>query len=248
MALLNLILMAVLTALGLFKVDNPPKDPPAGDPPKDPPADPPADDDDDDGDDDGDAGKPDLSTLTPEQLQARLTKARRDAKSAKGMGKAEREKREAAERQLSAIATALGLKPEDNDPEKLQAALSTTQVELRQERVENALYREAVKQGAKPEHLLRWLKGGGELADLDPSSDTFKSDLRQLVTDTLEEQSDLKAAPGAPGGAGAGRSGGEFGGAGTKSLDERIAEAQSKGDFKETIRLQAEKLTGGAPS
>lgn len=252
MALFNLILMAVLTALGVLKVDDPPKDPPP-DPPKDPPKDPAKDDDDDDdadddaddgADDGGDGGKPDLTGLTPEQLQARLTKARRDVKSAKGMGKSEREKREKAERQLSAIAAALGLKPEDNDPEKLQASLEATQGELRSEKVENALYREAVKQGAKPEHLLRWLKGGGELADLDPKSDTFKADLAQLVTDTLEEVGDLKVPAN---GAGAGKSGGEFGGAGSKTLDEQIEAARSKGDHKEAIRLQAEKLTSGTP-
>lgn len=147
----------------------------------------------------------------PTQLQRELDEARRQAAG-------ERQKRTDAETQraqaldaFKPIAKLLGFDTgEEPDAAKLQAALEETQGQLRAERVNNAFFRIAAQVGADPELTLRYLRGGNELNDLDPSKDDFEATLKTIVQAAVTSTPQLKAA--APQAGGGAFDGGSLGG------------------------------------
>jgi hypothetical protein len=205
-ALLNLLLLPILAALGLFSADGggAPGDAGAG------------------GNTSGGgqgtgqsgatgaSGKPDAGgQAQPTQqgtaledvarLQAELNTARAEAGRYRAAG-------------IQAIADALGIKiPKGDGDEGQEAAIATLQREINDLRTEAranaitaAFERVVGKLGAKPVLTRRYVDG--QLADLDPKAADFTQKLEQIVQAAIDEEPALKAAQAAA------RSGGEFNG------------------------------------
>lgn len=136
----------------------------------------------------------------PAALQREVDEARRQAA-------AERTKRTDAEtarnqalEAFKPIAKLLGFDTgQEPDPAALQQKLEQTQAELRAERVNNTFYRVASQVDANPELTLRYLRGGNELSDLDPSADDFEATLKTIVQAAISSTPALKATPQAGG-------------------------------------------------
>ena len=136
----------------------------------------------------------------PAALQREVDEARRQAA-------AERTKRTDAEtarnqalEAFKPIAKLLGFDTgQEPDPAALQQKLEQTQAELRAERVNNTFYRVASQVDANPELTLRYLRGGNELNDLDPSADDFEATLKTIVQAAISSTPALKATPQAGG-------------------------------------------------
>lgn len=134
----------------------------------------------------------------------------------RGDYKAERAKRQAAEKSAADAAAkaakdaaetarneltqqlgkALGLVPEDAaDPDKLAKELSSKDVELRQSRIELALYQAAARPeiGADPHALLDSRGFMNKVAKFDPASDTFAADLESAIKTAVEANPKLRA-------------------------------------------------------
>ena len=139
----------------------------------------------------------------------------------------------------------LGIKVEGAEPDagELAKQVETWQNKYKQERVGNAVHRIATELGAKPNSVMRYLRGGDELSELDPEADTFEQELKSVVQRALTDEPGLKVAPAAPP-----RSGAEFNGGSGKTLDEQIAEAEKAGDYKTSLRLKLAKENVGASS
>ncbi len=136
---------------------------------------------------------------------------------------------------LTPLFIALGIKVEgaEPDPNELAKQVETWQNKYKQERVSNAVHRIATELGAKTGSLMRYLRGGDELSELDPEADNFEQELKSVVQRALTDEPGLKAAAAPPP-----RSGAEFNGGGGKTLDEQIAEAEKAGDYRTSIRLK----------
>lgn len=152
-----------------------------------------------------------------------------------------KEERDRSSRLLSALKPALdvlGIKVEgaEVDPAELAKQADTWKGKYMAERVSNAVHRQAATLGARPEALMRYLRGGDELSGLDPEADEFEQELKAIAQRALEAEPGLKAAPAVPQ-----RSGAEFSGQGGKTLDEQIAEAEKAGDYKTSMRLKLAK-------
>lgn len=150
---------------------------------------------------DGQAPAQEGTKLTdPTELQQALNRANAQAAS-------ERNKRQTAETRATQlaeafkpIAKALGLDAGgEPDPAQLQQKLAETTAQLRAEKVNNAFYRVASQVGANPELTLRYLRGGNELADLDPAASDFEATLKTIVQAAIDSTPALKAAPQAGG-------------------------------------------------
>jgi hypothetical protein len=138
-----------------MEVDPPPADnPPATDPPADPPADPAA-------ADDGKGGK--------DAILADLAKER-DKRQA--LEQTVNELKTAQQSQLDAIATALGLKSDDNppDPAALTAQVEAEQARAREAALHLAVYRHAGAHEANPDALLDSASFLRSLAEVDPTN------------------------------------------------------------------------------
>lgn len=177
----------------------------------------------------GEGGEP---AETPE------LKASREAAKYRNQAKDEREKNTKLVNALRPMLEALGIKVEGGEPDPVALAKQADEWKGKyvKERLNNAVHREAAKQGATPDKLMRWLRGGDELGGLDPEADTFEQELTSVVQRALTDNPDLKAAPAVPR-----QSGAEFNGAGGKSLDEQIADAEKAGDIKLSLRLKLAK-------
>lgn len=136
----------------------------------------------------------------------------------KAIEKAEQDKQST----LDAIARALGLKKgEEVDPAKLAEQLTgerdTARSELRQTRIELAIYETASKHGAKPSALRDSRSFLSKVADLDPSDKGFRDALIEAAKEAVKDNPALAAEAskpparsgaemtGAPGGAGGGK-------------------------------------------
>src|SRR5688500_17296557 len=118
---------------------------------------------------------------------------------------------------------ALGIKVEgaDVDPAELTKQVDTWKGKYMAERISNAVHRQAAALGARPDALMRYLRGGDELSELDPEQDNFEQELKSVIQRVLTDEPTLKVAPAAPP-----RSGADFNGGSGKTLDEQIAEAE----------------------
>lgn len=104
------------------------------------------------------------------------------------------------------IAKALGLKPDEKDPEALSKQLAELNAKYRQERTANAFQRAAAKLGADAELTWAVLQVQGKLSELDPDADGFADQLAALVEAAIKANPKLKA------GTTPNQSGGDFGG------------------------------------
>lgn len=132
----------------------------------------------------------------------------------------------------------LGIKVEglDPDPTELTKSINEWKGKYLKERVSNAIQRQAVALGARPEALTRYLRGGDELGELDPEGDQFEQELKAVVQRALSEEPGLKVAAAPPP-----KSGAEFNGSTGKTIDEQIADAEKSGDYKTSLRLKMAK-------
>jgi hypothetical protein len=157
----------------------------------------------------------------------------------------ERVKRREAEDQMKAMrdafapvlkAMGIELPGAQVDPAQLTREVESWKAKYRDERVGNAIQRVATAEGAKPELMLRYLKGGDELANLDPDSNEFEAQAKAVVQAAIAAEPTLKAAQDAPRRSGGDHSAGAEGA--TRSIEQRIQEAMEKGDWKAVMRLQ----------
>lgn len=224
MALLNLLLLPILAALGLFTpgAGEGGGDPPA-DPPKDPPADPPK-----NGPKDPPVPKPgDLPADPPAPAPQAGTSLEDVAKLQRELNEARAQAGQYRTAGIQAIASALGLElPKIKGEEGQEAAITQLQTEITSLRTENrtnaieaGLERTFSALGAKPMLTRRYI--ADQLKDLDPKTDDFTDKLKAIVQAAIDEEPALKATQAAP------RSGGEFTGDGggdndleSKSIDE----------------------------
>lgn len=135
----------------------------------------------------------------------------------KAIEKAEQDKQAT----LDAIARALGLKKgEDVDPAKLAEQLTgerdTARNELRQTRIELAIYETASKHGAKPNALRDSRSFLAKVADLDPSDKGFRDAVIEAAKEAVKANPALAAAPPPPARSGAEIPGAPGGGTGGK--------------------------------
>ena len=210
MALLNLLITAVLTVIGLFTPGDgggdPPADPPApkpADPPANPPgpapADPPA-------PKAGDPPPPQQGTSLEdvEKLQRELNEARTQAAGYRNAG-------------IQALAKALGIElPKGKGEEGQEAAIAALQKEItdlrteaRSGKLDAGLERAFTKLGANPRVTRPYIDA--QLKDLDPKAEDFNEKLEKIVQEAIDEEPALKQAQAAR------RSGGEFNGNGGSS-------------------------------
>lgn len=135
----------------------------------------------------------------PDYIRRELERARREA----AKYRTERnELQDQFERFRSGLAQALGIETGDEpDAERLQAQLRQREQELRDLKLRDAFYRQARKLDADEDLAYRWLRGGGELDDLDPSREDFEEQLNARIQTALEENPKLRADHGAPRGA-----------------------------------------------
>lgn len=118
---------------------------------------------------------------------------------------------------LDNIAQALGLKKADEDPqkvaEKLTAELTSTRDELRQARVELAVYKAASRHGGDPDALLDSRSFLRAVAQLNPDDDGFADAIADAIKDAIKANPKLAAQPAPEKAAPPPRSGGEMPGA-----------------------------------
>lgn len=95
---------------------------------------------------------------------------------------------------LDKIATALGLKGDDNkDPDKLAADLKDERDKTRRKTVELAVYQAAGEHDADPAALLDSQSFLSTLNDLDPNADDFGARVGTRIADAVSKNARLKA-------------------------------------------------------
>ena len=234
MALLNLLLLPVLVALGLLKPDG---DGGTGEGGGEPPADKDKKPDGKEGSGSGgtgagSGGSGDTITLTKAEhdaLQRQIKEARGDASKYRTNG-------------IRAIAAALGVElpeGEDKDSDKalqtLQSRIDSMEKESRDNKIEAVFTRVANKVGVKPGLTLKYLKADGVFDQMDHRATDFEGQIEQAVRAAAAEEESLlvKQESGTPG-----QSGAEFTSSDGKTLDEKIEEARKSGNVTEVIRLK----------
>lgn len=220
--------------------------PAPADPPPEPPADPPEPKAKAEPKADPKAEQPADPKADPDAGDPRVQRANAQAATERVKRREAEERSATLLRALGPVLTELGIKVEglEADPERLAGEARKWQAKYRDERVTNALHRAAAKANAKPEMLGRWLRGGSELADLDPEAPDFEANLDAIVQAAVTSEPILLATPPA----GPSRSGPEFSGSGGKSLDEQIAEAEKSGDYRTSTRLKLAKQALSSPT
>lgn len=161
-------------------------------------------------------GQPqDVSSL-PEWAQKLITDTRAEAAKHRTNGQTAAQQAQAAQQQRDAVLKALGLtadgKDAPPDPEALTAQLEQQQAVAWTNAVELTVFRTAAAAGANADALLdsrAFIDSLDELADVDPSSADFKSQLDVHVRKYVEQHPQFKAQP-----AGPARSGGDHPGGG----------------------------------
>jgi hypothetical protein len=96
---------------------------------------------------------------------------------------------------LDAIATALGVKKEDDPAQAAKTAAEerdAARLEARTVRLENAILKSAPKIGANPEALADSRTFMKAVADLDPAADDFAAQIETAITTALEANATLK--------------------------------------------------------
>lgn len=126
----------------------------------------------------------------------------------------------------------------DVDPKQLATEVEQWKGKYREERVGNTLQKIATQEGAKAELMLRYLRGGGELAQLDPDSPQFEEQATAMVRAAIASEPTLKAAGSAPTRSGADFSAGASGA--TRSIEQQLQDAAEKQDWKSYNRLMEE--------
>ena len=186
------------------------------------------------------------------QVDPAITRANQQAASERVKAKEATDKLTAMQKAIIPFLKSLGMQvPEgaEADPEQLSKEVETWKGKYRETRVNSSIEKAAAAEGAKPELTLRYLRGGGELAALDPDDPGFDEAAKAVVQAAIAKEPTLKSAQAAPG-----RSGGDFSAGAngaTQSIEQRIKEATDKGDFKTVIRLQEEYAAakaGAAPA
>jgi hypothetical protein len=124
------------------------------------------------------------------------------------------------------------------DPVKLAQDVEGWKAKYREERVGNVIQKLATAEGAKPELMLRYLKGGSELAELDPDHKDFEATAKAVVQAAIAAEPTLKAAGAAPRQSGGDFSAGANGNA--QSIEQKLSDAAEKGDWKLYNRLMEE--------
>jgi hypothetical protein len=139
----------------------------------------------------------------------------------------------ANQKQLDAIATALGLKPTDADPETLKKKLTESNDDVRATKIELAVY-QAADDRATAHALLDSVSFRKSIEGLDTTADEFSTTIGDLVTEAAKKLPQKTKA---------GKSGGDFsGGTGTvgaitkeqlsKMTPAQIAKAYADGKLK----------------
>ncbi|WP_051393059.1 hypothetical protein [Glycomyces arizonensis] len=190
-------------------------------------------------------GPQDVSSL-PQWAQDLITKGRTKEADYRTKYQTAQKDAQAAASQRDAVLKAYGLNADGSeavDPDKLSAQVDQMRAREWETVVENKLLRAAPRLGVDADGLLDSVAFLDSLAELDTDhvGADFGQKLEAHVTEFVTANPKFKAQPGA----GAHRSGGDFGGGPNlppASLDAQIAEAQKKGDAREVIRLQNQKF------
>lgn len=188
----------------------------------------------------------DIGSL-PEWAQKSIRDAR--AEAAKSRTTAKQTAAEQARQEVTQqIARALGLGEEGQpvDPAQLTSQIEQAQAAAWKSGVQLQVYRLAGSLGANPDALLdslAFIDSLDDLIDVDPSAADFGTQLEAKVRAAVERNPAYRVAGQAPAGTGTPRPDPSQGSRGSApDLDALIKDAQSKGNFREVIRLQTLKL------
>jgi hypothetical protein len=130
-------------------------------------------------------------------------KAARALENARNGEKTEKQKRQAAEtavKEMQAkLAELLGLeKDEKPDVEAVARELSVAKEEKKRYMIELAAYKASAKAGVNADALLDSRSFLSKVADLDPASETFETDIAKAVSAAVEANPLLKGSPVTP--------------------------------------------------
>lgn len=124
-----------------------------------------------------------------EALQREIRKLRQEAAQYRISKKQAEEQLEKLKR---AVAQALGLE-ESFDADKAKDQLQALTKRLRDERLRNAFYRQAVKAGVDIELAWGYLLASGDLEHLDPDAQDFEEQLKTALDEAVKAKPGLKA-------------------------------------------------------
>jgi hypothetical protein len=172
------------------------------------------DEDDDSGDEGDDKGKPKGSDSELARVRREAAGYRRKLREAEKNGSA------AEQNALKKIMAALGMGDDgEPDPEKLKAQTKRQADELRESKVELAVYRSASRAGGDPDALLDSRGFLAAVSDLDPTDADFDTQVVDAIKSAVKKNPKLSKAQvagssggehrGGPGGSGGGNGGGE---------------------------------------
>lgn len=130
-------------------------------------------------------------------------KAARALENARNSEKNEKQKRQAAEIAIKEmqekLSSLLGLeKDQKPDMDAVARELTVAKEEKKRYMIELAAYKASVKADVNPDALLDSRSFISKVADLDPTSDTFDTDIAQAVSAAVEANPLLKTVPDTP--------------------------------------------------
>lgn len=185
----------------------------------------------------------DVSSL-PDWAQKIITETRAEAARHRTEKKAATEQVSAEQARVAAILKAAGINTDGDqapDPEALASQLEERGTELWSKSVELETYRTAAKHGVKAEALTDSVAFWEAVGELDPSDPGFAAGVDAAIAAAVE------ANPGLTTSAGAARSGADFTGSPGRmppNIDQQIAEATEKKDFRTAIALKRRRTAG----
>lgn len=178
------------------------------------------------------------------RLERELTAARQEAGKERVNAKASAAE-SATQDVLTKVLGALGIEPDGKKKvtiDDVTSDLAKRDGKILDLTAENAVLRRAAQAGADPDKLLNWSPFVQAMKALDPSDQgKYGKAVDALIAETVSANPFLKLAQAA------GKSGTELSGGtgeGTKSIQERISEAEAKGDFVTSRQLKNMQLLG----
>jgi hypothetical protein len=184
----------------------------------------------------------DVSQL-PDWAQKIITDTRAEAAKHRTEKKATAEQVSAEQAKLNKVLSALGLNADGEevpDVAAIQAQREEDRTELWSTKVELQTVKSAAKHGVKPEALTDSVAFWEAMGDLDPADPEFAASVDKAIADAVKANPALKAPQGSP------RSGADFTGAPSAppNIDQAIADAAEKKDFRTVIALKRRRTAG----
>jgi hypothetical protein len=184
----------------------------------------------------------DVSQL-PDWAQKIIADTRAEAARHRTEKKAATEQVSAEQARVAAILKAAGINAdgeEQPDPEALASQLEERGTELWSKSVELETYHSAVKHGVKAEALTDSVAFWEAVGELDPSDPEFAAGVDAAIAAAVKANPGLKVPQGAA------RSGADFTGSpgAPPNIDQQIAEATEKKDFRTAIALKRRRMAG----